>query len=372
VHLIDRRVPFLDLSLHHEPLMGELRAAFERVVDSSEYILGEEVERFEEEFAACSEAKFCVGVSSGTTALTLGLMAAGIGRGDEVLVPAHTFIASGLAVLHAGATPVLCDVEEATGLLDVDHAGSLVTDRTVAIMPVHLYGQCCDMDRVTALADKHGLVVIEDAAHAHGATHRGRRAGSLGTLAAFSFYPSKNLGAFGDGGAICTSDSGIAERARQLRHLGQRNKGEHIRVGFNERLDGLQAALLGVKLPHLDRWNESRRHAAAVYRRALAGKAQLLEERPESPCVYHLFPVRLPDRDGVAARLGEAGVDTVVHYSPALHHQPPLAQPAFVRDDLPRATAWAAEELSLPMSPEIDEAAIGRVVEVFDSVLARA
>lgn len=355
--------PFLDLDLQHEPLMTELRAAFERVVGASSFILGEEVERFEEEFAEYCGVRECVGVASGTAALALALIAAGIGRGDEVIVPAHTYIATALSVAHSGAKPVFCDVDDATGLIDVTSAASLVTARTAAIVPVHLYGQVCDMSAIASLAERHGLLVLEDAAQAHGATYSGRRAGSFGTAAGFSFYPSKNLGALGDGGAICTSDPELAERARQLRHLGQRRKSEHVVIGFNERLDGLQAALLRVKLPHLDRWNRSRRGVAAIYRESLAGAFRLLGERPESPCVYHLFPIRTPERDRLIEHLAAEGISCAIHYSPAVHQQPPFATSDAATAGLDRAESWAREELSLPLYPELKPAEGLRIAE---------
>ncbi|MBV9818315.1 MAG: DegT/DnrJ/EryC1/StrS family aminotransferase [Solirubrobacterales bacterium] len=341
--------------------MAELRGAFDRVVGASSFILGEEVERFEQEFATYCGAPDCIGVASGTAALTLALLAAGIGRGDEVIVPAHTFIASALGILHAGATPVFCDVEAATGLIDPASAASVVTDRTAAVIPVHLYGQVCDMDAIGSLADRHDLLILEDAAQAHGATWRGSRAGSLGAVAAFSFYPSKNLGALGDGGAICTRDPELAARARQLRHLGQRGKGEHVLAGFNERLDALQAALLRVKLPHLDGFNARRRQAASVYRGALEGEVGLLHERSESPCIYHLFPIRVADRRRLMDDLAAEGVACQVHYSPAVHEQPPFAGRRRDSADLEQATRWAREELSLPIFPELELAEAQRV-----------
>src|SRR3954447_19964571 len=248
-------IPFVDLARQHAPLRTELRAAFERVVGASSYILGEEVGRFEDEFAAYCGASHCVGVGSGTAALTIAALASGIRPGDEVIVPAHTFIASALGLAHAGAVPVFCDVDPGTGLIDPDAAASAVTPRTTAILAVHLYGQMADMDAIRAVAQANGLIVLEDAAQAHGATYRRARAGSFGAAAAFSFYPSKNLGALGDGGAVCTNDPRVAEQARRWRNLGQLGKGDHAVLGYNERLDGLQAALLRVKLPHLDAWN---------------------------------------------------------------------------------------------------------------------
>jgi dTDP-4-amino-4,6-dideoxygalactose transaminase len=357
------QVPFVDLARQHGPHADELRAAFDRVLNSSAFILGEEVAAFEAEFAAFCGVGYCVGVGSGTAAISLALTAAGVGRGDEVIVPAHTFIASALAVVHAGATPVFCDVEEGTGLLDPDCAASLITPRTAALLAVHLYGQVCEMGIIKALAKRRGLLVFEDAAQAHGATYFGERAGSLGTAAAFSFYPSKNLGALGDGGAICTNDSVIAERAQRLRNLGQLRKGDHVQLGFNERLDGLQAAMLRVKLRSLEQGNGARRAHAAIYRAAMPPALRVLEERQHTPCTYHLFPVRTTHRETVMAFLAERGVQTGLHYAPAAHEhlawrdvlEPPRTQ-------LPVAEAWAREEISLPMFPELEPEEVQRVV----------
>jgi dTDP-4-amino-4,6-dideoxygalactose transaminase len=354
------QIPLVALGRQHESLREELQAAFERVMSSSGFTLGEEVERFEAEFAAYCGVRHCVGVASGTAALTIALQAAGIGDGDEVILPAHTFIASALGVLESGAVPVFCDVADGSGLIDLDSAGAALTSRTAAILPVHLYGQLCEMDAVESFAARHGLAVFEDSAQAHGASINGRRAGSFGRAAAFSFYPSKNLGALGDGGAVCTNDETIAEKARQLRNLGQRRKGEHVIAGVNERLDGIQAAFLRVKLPHLDEWNTSRRRWAEAYREQLGDDVELLEDRDAS-CVYHLFPIRVPERDALRARLSENGVQTGVHYSPALHHQPPFAA-LKQQAEFPVAEAWAARELSLPIFPELTPQEIERVV----------
>lgn len=365
VQAVQQVVPFVGLARQHAALSGELRAAFERVVETDAFILGEEVGAFEQEFAGYCEASECVGVASGTAALALVLMAAGIGPGDEVIVPGHTFIASALGVLHAGATPVFCDVERDTGLIDPDAAAVVVSPRTAAVLAVHLYGQACDMPRINALARRHSLFVLEDAAQAHGATCEGKRVGSLGDGAAFSFYPSKNLGALGDGGAVCTGDPQLAERIRELRHLGQRGKGEHAVVGYNERLDGLQAALLRVKLPHLDTWNAARRAHAARLREGLPDGLLPLGEREQTPCVYHLFPVRHPERDRLAELLRTEGLQVGLHYSPALHQHAAFADlPASARPiELPQAEAWAAEELSLPMFAELSDAEVERVIE---------
>jgi dTDP-3-amino-3,4,6-trideoxy-alpha-D-glucose transaminase len=346
-------VPFVALEREHAAIADELRASFERVVQGSRFILGEEVAKFEAEWARFCGTGEAVGVASGTAALSILLRAAGIAEDDQVIVPAHTYIASALAVIHAGAVPVLCDVEEHTGLLDPDAAAAAIGPRTAGILAVHLYGQLCDMPALERLAKRHGLALFEDAAQAHGADYDGRRAGGFGRGAAFSFYPSKNLGALGDGGAICTDDRDLAERARCLRNLGQRRKGEHLMPGVNERLDGLQAAWLRVKLRRLDAANAARREHAATYRDLLEGRVRLLEERPASPCVYHLFPARVGRRDLVAGRMRAAGIETGVHYSLPLHRQPALQGLAMASGELPRAEAWAREELSLPMSPRL-------------------
>jgi dTDP-3-amino-3,4,6-trideoxy-alpha-D-glucose transaminase len=356
-------VPFVALGRENEAIGDELRAAFDRVLRRSAFILGDELGRFEAGWAQACGTAHCVGTASGTAALTLLLKAAGIGRGDEVVVPAHTYIASALAVIAAGAVPVLCDVEDDTGLIDPEAAAAAIGPRTAAIMAVHLYGQLCDMRALGRLAARHGIALVEDAAQAHGAEYGGRRAGGFGIGAGFSFYPSKNLGALGDGGAVCTDHADIADRVRQLRDLGQRRKSEHVSLGVNERLDGLQAALLNVKLPLLEAANFARRRHAAAYRERLDGSVRLLEERPLSPCVYHLFPVRVPARDVLATHLRERGIGTGLHYTPALHQQPALDGHVVVGGELPHAEAWAAEELSLPMSPGLHDAEVERAAE---------
>lgn len=357
---------FVALDRQHAQIRGELNDAFARLVDSNAYTLGAEVELFEAQFADYCEVAHCVGVASGTAALTLMLKAVGIGPGDDVIVPGHTFIASALAVAHAGATPVLCDVDADTGLIDPAAARDAIGPRTAAILAVHLYGQVCDIDALGELARSHGLLLLEDAAQAHGASNRGRRAGSFGAAAAFSFYPSKNLGALGDGGAVCTDDALLADRVRRLRHLGQRAKGEHVELGYNERLDALQAAFLRVKLPYLDEWNARRREHAERYRAGLPSAARCVTERPESPSVQHLFPVRFADRDAVAATLQRRGIDTGIHYAPAVHQHPAWADARMRYGPLPNSEAWAAQELSLPMHPDLRSEEIERVLEAVD------
>jgi dTDP-4-amino-4,6-dideoxygalactose transaminase len=363
-------VRLVALDRQHVGIQRALQATFTRLLGSSAFTLGAEVERFEAEFAEYCGAAHCVGVSSGTAALSLMFRAHGIGPGDEVIVPGHTFIASALAVAHAGATPVLCEVDEATGLIDPDAAQAAVGPRTAAVLAVHLYGQACDMAALESFAKPRGLLVFEDAAQAHGATYRGRRVGSLGAGAAFSFYPTKNLGALGDGGAICTDDELIAERLRRLRNLGQRAKGVHVELGYNERLDGLQAALLRVKLQYLDEWNDARRAHAARYRELLPAAAELLGERDDSPCIFHLFPARFEDRDDVAVVLHEYGIESAVHYVPAVHEHAAWKEHPLRHGALPISEDWAARELSLPMHPGLTPEEVERVSEAVHAAVA--
>jgi dTDP-4-amino-4,6-dideoxygalactose transaminase len=360
----EETVRFVALDRMHAGIEHQLQAAFARLLGSSAFTLGAEVEQFEAEFADYCDVAHCIGVSSGTSALSLMLRAHGIGAGDEVIVPGHTFIASALAVAHVGATPVLCDVDAGTGLIDPAAARAAVGPRTAAVLAVHLYGQACDMAGIHEFAKPQGLLVLEDAAQAHGARYRGQRVGSLGTAAAFSFYPTKNLGALGDGGAVCTNDDFVAARIRRLRNLGQRAKGEHVEIGYNDRLDGLQAALLRVKLPYLDEWNRSRQSHAARYRELLPSSAELLHEGSDSPCIYHLFPARFDDRDAVAATLRSHGIESAVHYAPAVHGHPAWSNSPLRHGELPASEAWAARELSLPMHPDMRPEEIERVAEV--------
>lgn len=360
-------VPFVDLARQHAPLRTELEAAFRRVLGASSFILGEEVERFECEFASFCDVRHCVGVNSGTAALSITLESLGIGPGDEVIVPAHTFVATALAVVHVGATPVYVDVERGTGLIDPAAARSAVGPATAAVIAVHLYGQACAMDQLRPLCQEHGLALLEDAAQAQGARYNRTPVGKLGKAAAFSFYPSKNLGAVGDAGAICTDDEELAEKARRLRDLGRNGDGRHLLAGYNERLDGLQAAMLRVKLPHLGRWNGARR--ALAYRYAdLLHDLKLLSERPETPCIYHLFPVRAAEREALAAGLRARGIATAVHYPLALPDQPVLRDRC--RAEVPIAREWAAHELSLPIFPEMTPQELGAVAAAIDVVLS--
>ncbi len=356
-------VPFLDLGAAYLELKDDLDAAYHRVMDSGWFILGKEVEAFEREFAAYCEAAHCVGVGNGLEALHLILRAYGIGPGDEVIVPANTYIATWLAVSYAGATPIPVEPDARTYNLDPALIEAAITPATRAILPVHLYGQPADMDPIKALASRYGLKVIEDAAQAHGARYHGRRVGGLGDAAGFSFYPGKNLGALGDGGAVVTNDADLAERVRVLRNYGSRVKYHNEVKGFNSRLDELQAALLRVKLPVLDAWNERRRAAAARYLDGLAGSELGLPYVPKwAEPVWHLFVVRHPQRDALQQRLQQAGIGTMIHYPIPPHLQPAYAELGYGAGAFPISEAIHREVLSLPMGPQLTAAQQGRVL----------
>jgi dTDP-4-amino-4,6-dideoxygalactose transaminase len=327
------------------------------------FILGEEVERFEAEFAAYCGTRHCVGVSSGTAALTIMLRAAGVAPREEVIIPAHTFVATAFGVMHAGATPVCVDVDRDSGLIDPGAVAEAIGPATAAVLAVDLYGQACAVEPLRALARRHGLLFLEDAAQAHGATYRDARAGSLGHAAAFSFYPSKNLGALGDGGAICTDDEALATGARRLRDLGRGADAIHRVPGYNERLDGLQAALLRTKLPYLDEWNRARRVIAARYVAQLDPDVELLEESRDTPCTYHVFPIRVTGRDALKRELDRAEISTRIHYRFALTDQPALRN-ACRSASIPSARDWAERELSLPIFPGMTDQEIDRVLGV--------
>jgi dTDP-4-amino-4,6-dideoxygalactose transaminase len=327
-----------------------------------DFVGGQDIRAFEEEFAAYCGSSFAVGVDSGLSALELGLRAFGIGPGDEVIVPSHTFIATAAAVTFAGATPVLVDVEAPTYNLDVSQLEAAITPRTRAIIPVHLYGLAADMDSIMQVADKYGLAVLEDASQAHGATYKGQRVGCLGHAAAFSFYPTKNLGAAGDAGILLTSDADVAARVRAMGNVGQRKKYYHELAPFNHRLDTLQAAILRVKLRHLEGWTEARRRNAALYNELLRASDLVTPvERPECQHVYHLYVVRTPERDRLQAHLQEKGVSTAIHYPVPVHLQPFYSGNGFRRGQFPVTEQLCAEILSLPMFPEMTAEQVGYV-----------
>jgi dTDP-4-amino-4,6-dideoxygalactose transaminase len=342
-------VAFLDLKRLNGELRAPLAEAFARVMDSGWYILGSEVEAFEAEFAAYCEVEHCMGVANGLDAIHLLLRAYNIGVGDEVIVPSNTFIATWLAVSQAGAKPVAVEPDALTYNLDPSRIEAAISPRTRAIIPVHLYGQPADMDPIMAIAERHGLVVIEDAAQAQGARYKGRRVGSLGHAAATSFYPGKNLGALGDGGAVLTRDAAIAEQVRKLRNYGSTVKYRHDLPGYNSRLDEMQAAFLRVKLAVLDEWNQRRCKIAAHYTQALAALPVSLPHVPEwADPVWHLYVVRTPDRDALQVHLSQQNIATVIHYPLPPHKQ--ACYPDYPHG-LPLAEKLAHEVVSLPMSP---------------------
>lgn len=358
------RVPFVDLQAQHRPIQEELDLAVHRVMERGDFILGEDVARFEEEFAAYCGAKHAVGVGSGLAALELGLRALGVGPGDEVIVPSHTFIASAAAVTFAGAIAILVDVDPTTYCIDLEQVEAAVTPRTRAIIPVHLYGLPAEMDALLAIAERHGLAVVEDACQAHGASYKGRRTGSLGTIGAFSFYPSKNLGGIGDGGIVLTNDSQIAERVRAMRNCGQVVKNRHELPPFNHRLDTIQAAVLRVKLRHLDAWNLARRQSAALYADRLreAGVA-LPTESDGSTHVYHVYVVRSRRRDALQTHLRERDIGTGIHYPAPVHLQPFYASDGYRQGQFPVAERLCSEVLSLPMFPGMSVEQVQYVAE---------
>lgn len=361
-------VPFVDLQKQYRDLKSEIDPAVEAVFARCDFILGEAVGRFERDFAAYVGAEHAIGVASGTDALHLILRGLEIGPGDEVVTVANTFIATVEAISHAGATPVLVDCQPDTCQIDPDAVQRAITDKTKAIIPVHLYGQPADMDRIMAIASERGVSVIEDACQAHGARMTGgRRCGSIGLAAAFSFYPGKNLGAYGDGGAITTHDDALAHRIRLLRNWGSVVKYQHDVKGFNSRLDTIQAAILNVKLRYMDRWNESRAQAAGWYRRLLAKVPEVVlpVEAPwTEKHVYHLFVVRLPGHDPkqVHHALAAEGIQSGIHYPTPIHLQPAYADLELGPGSMPRSEEISGQILSLPMFPEITHGQIKEVV----------
>jgi dTDP-4-amino-4,6-dideoxygalactose transaminase len=361
-------VPFIDLRAQHRALRDELDQAIQRVMERADFALGEDVARFEEEFAAFCGTRYAVGVDSGLSALELSLRAFGIGPGDEVIVPAHTFIATAAAVTFAGARLILVDVDPTTYNMGVTQIEAAITPRTRAIIPVHLYGLPAEMDAILGLADKHGLIVIEDACQAHGAYYKGRRAGSLGHAAAFSFYPTKNLGGCGDGGIVVTDDAQVVERVKAMRNCGQRQKYYHELPPFNHRMDTLQAAILRVKLRYLEGWIEARRRNAALYTELLTGDGIVTPvETPDATHVYHLYVIRTPRRDALQAYLREQGIGTAIHYPVPVHLQPFYADDGFQQGQFPVTEQLCDEILSLPMFPEMTAEQVTSVVNAINA-----
>lgn len=364
-----RTVPYLDLTRQHDALGEEIRSALDRVCNSAAFILGEEVVKFEQEFAVYVEAKHCVAVNSGTSALHLALIAAGVGPGDEVITTSNTMIATAEAISYTGATPVFVDIDPATANIDPGIVERAVTERTRAIVPVHLYGRPADLDPLLDLAGRKGLTVIEDACQAHGARYRGRRVGALGLAGAFSFYPTKNLGACGEAGALVTNDDRVAALARSLRSHGESRHYTHDRVGFNYRMEAFQAAVLRVKIKRLPQWTERRQQIARRYRDLLAGtRVEVLADDLGNECVYHQFAVYLDNRDRMRAELESRGVLTAVHYPQPIHLQKAYAALGYALGSLPYTERACERVLCLPVFPELTASEITYAGEMLATV----
>jgi dTDP-4-amino-4,6-dideoxygalactose transaminase len=366
------RVPYLDLKAQYQSIKPEIDAAIARVLDSAQFVLGEEVAGFEGEFASYCGVKECVAVNSGTSALHLALLAAGIGSGDEVITVPFTFIASVAAVIYTGARPVLVDIDPRMFTIDPTAIEAAITPRTKAILPVHLYGQMADMDPIVAVARKHNLLVIEDAAQAHGARYKGRSAGSIGDVGCFSFYPTKNLGAYGEGGAVTANNSEYGETVRKLRDWGQDRKYHHALRGFNYRMEGFQGAILRVKLRHLEDWIAARRAVANKYNELLADcELELPSEMPQARHVYHVYTVRAQNRDALQAALAADGIQSAIHYAIPAHLQPAYVNLGYGKGGFPRSEAAAEHVLSLPVYPELTPQAIEAVGKAVKKFVAR-
>ncbi|MGZ8848358.1 MAG: DegT/DnrJ/EryC1/StrS family aminotransferase [Pyrinomonadaceae bacterium] len=358
-------VPFVDLKAQYQSIKTEVDAAIARVIENTAFIQGREVAAFETAFANYVSANFCVAVNSGTAAIQLALMACGIQAGDEVIVPSYSFFATAEAVSILGAKPVFVDIDGTAYNIAVSELESAITTRTRAIIPVHLYGQPADLDPILAIAARHNLHVIEDAAQAHGAEYKGRRVGALGKAGCFSFYPSKNLGAYGEAGAIVTNDEGLAQQVRLLRDHGSSSKYQHEIVGYNFRMEEIQAAVLNVKLPHLDRWNNLRRAHATSYGELLTGANLVLpREMDYARHVYHVYAIQSERRDELQRELSAAGVQTGIHYPIPIHLQPAYKSLGYQRGQLPATEALCERVLSLPMFPELTETQQRHIAEV--------
>ena len=364
------KVKFVDLSAQHKPLEAELKETFNRVLTNCSFVLGPEVDKFEKAFAAFLGVEHCVAVTNGTAALQLVLQGLGIGTGDEVITVAHTFIATAEAISATGARPVFVDIDPVSFTMDPAKVEAAITAHTKAIIPVHLYGQTADMDPLNAIGAKHKIPVIEDACQAHGAYYKGRRAGSLGAAACFSFYPSKNLGACGEGGAVTTNDAELAKKVRMLRDHGSVKKYEHDFPAYNLRLEGLQGGVLSVKLPHLDGWNDNRRILAARYNQLFAGsKVATPKEMPYAQHVYHLYVVLVEQREALKQALHEQGIETGLHYPIPLHLQKAYRHLGYKEGDFPVSERVASHLLSLPMYAELPIEHVEHVAKAVREVL---
>jgi dTDP-4-amino-4,6-dideoxygalactose transaminase len=363
-------IPFVDLKTQYLSIKDEVNAAIQGVLESCQFTLGSEVAKFEDEFAAYSGDKIGIGVNTGTSALHLALLAANVGPGDEVITVPFTFVASVAAIHYTGAKPVLIDVDPKTYTMDPALLEAAITPRTKAIIPVHLYGQCADMDPILALAKKHNLVVLEDACQAHGAEYKGRRAGSMGDMAAFSFYPGKNLGAYGEGGMVTTNNAEYARTIKMLRDWGAEKKYQHVLKGYNFRLEGIQGAVLRVKLKYLEKWTEGRRAAAARYDQLLSGTGIPTPfAHAHNRHVYHIYAVRTPARAAWQEQLNAAGVQSGIHYPIPVHLLPAYADLGYQAGQFPHSEKAANEVLSLPMFPEITAAQTQAVADALIKII---
>jgi dTDP-4-amino-4,6-dideoxygalactose transaminase len=364
-------IPLVDLKAQYRAIQPEIDKALRRVIERADFILGADGEAFEQEFAAYCGVEHAVGCGSGTEALHLAHIALGIGEGDEVIMPAMTFVATALAITMCGARPVLVDVDPDTALIDPAAVANAITAKTRAILPVHLFGQCADMDAISNIARHHNLRVIEDAAQAHGAYINGVKAGALGDIGCFSFYPGKNLGAYGDGGLVTTNDAGIADKLRLLRNLGSRKKYEHELMGMNSRLDTMQAAVLRVKLRYIDQWNAARRRYAAAYDMALEPLRHIRRTRYNAGSIYHLYVIRNDNRDNALAALNAAGIGASIHYPAAVHELEAFRWLGYLPGSFPVAESWARTCLSLPIYAELPEWVPTRTALVLKSLVIR-
>jgi dTDP-4-amino-4,6-dideoxygalactose transaminase len=364
------KIPLVDLKAQYQSIQGEIDGAMAGVISKTNFIQGEEVRLLEREFAAYSGAKYGVAMASGTDALHLALEALGVGPGDEVITSPHTFTATVEAVYYCGARPIFADIDPRTYNIDPERIEERITPRTKVIMPVHLYGQSADMDPILQIAERRGLKVLEDACQAHGAEYRGRRVGSMGAAACFSFYPGKNLGAYGDAGMIVTNDEALAKWCAMMNDHGRTEKYTHVYVGYGKRMDTLQAAILRAKLPHLEAWTQARRERAAAYSRMLDGLVETPHEPEWARAVYHLYVIRVPRRDEVMAKLRERGVGVQIHYPIPLHLQPAYAELGYRQGEFPESERAAESILSLPIYPEMTQEQQEYVVDQLRAVLA--
>jgi dTDP-4-amino-4,6-dideoxygalactose transaminase len=358
-------VPYLDLRAQYQPLRSEILSALEEICESTSFAQGRATSEFEAKFAAYCGVDHCVSLNSGTSALHLALRCLDVGPGDEVVTVAMTFIATAWAISYVGATPVFVDIDPVRRTLNPDKLEAAITSRTKAIIPVHLYGMPAEMDRIMTIADRHGLPVIEDAAQAHGAKYRNKRVGQFGQIACFSFYPSKNLGAYGEGGALVTNNASIAHRARSLRDHAQSQKYLHDEVGYNYRMDSFQAAVLSIKLKHLDEWNAARNDCARLYTELLKDSScKTPANVSDSECVWHCYVVEIPERDRARSGLEDLGIQSAVHYPVPIHLQKPYVHLGYRSGDLPVTEALCKHCLSLPIYPELSKEKISFVASV--------